>query len=75
MSVETPQPPYNASDPQAIFLNSTCMDLLTIELVPMAHRLAEELLAKNSDEEEYREATFRRLETLGYRVGQGVAER
>lgn len=81
MSFETPLPPYNASDPLATFLNASCMDLLLIELVPMAYRLADELAlpgpdgVKAVDEDEMREAAFRRLETLGYRVGQGLVER
>lgn len=81
MSFETPLPPYNANDPYASFLNASCMDLLLIEMVPMAYRLAEELAVlgtdgvKRVDEEEQREAAFRRLELLGYRVGQGLVER
>lgn len=81
MSFETPLPPYNASDPYATFLNASCMDLLLIEMVPMAYRLASELAIpdqhglKPIDEDEQREAAFRRLETLGYRVGQGLVER
>ena len=51
------------------------MDLLLIEMVPMAYRLANELSSKNADEDEHREAAFRRLESLGYRVGQGLVER
>ncbi|KAL8923398.1 MAG: hypothetical protein Q9172_003147 [Xanthocarpia lactea] len=85
MSFETPLPPYNASDPHATFLNSSCFDLLLIEMVPLAHRLAQQLLDERSgtgsgsaqvmDEEEQREAVFRRLDALGYRVGQGLVER
>lgn len=81
MSFETPLPPYNASDPYATFLNASCMDLLLIEMVPMAYRLASELATpgqggvKPLDEDEHREAALRRLETLGYRVGQGLVER
>ena len=81
MSFETPLPPYNASDPYATFLNASCMDLLLIEMVPMAYRLASELATpgqdgvKAVDEDDQREAAFRRLETLGYRVGQGLVER
>lgn len=43
----------------------------------MAERMAQELSAPDErmDEEEQREATFYRLESLGYRVGQGLAER
>ena len=81
MSFETPLPPYNASDPYATFLNASCMDLLLIEMVPMAYRLAGELAILGQegiqpiDEDEQRQAAFRRLETLGYRVGQGLVER
>ncbi|KKZ64985.1 hypothetical protein EMCG_09111 [[Emmonsia] crescens] len=77
MSFDTPLPPFNASDPHARFLSASCLDLLLIELVPMAERLAEELSGVEGklDEEEHREATFYRLETLGFRVGQGLAER
>lgn len=67
-----------ASDPHAPLLNASCLDLLLIELVPMAERLAKELSTtddKQADEEEIRETTFFRLESLGYRVGQGLAER
>lgn len=43
----------------------------------MAERLAKELSAddKTPDDDEIRETTFFRLESLGYRVGQGLAER
>ena len=81
MSFETPLPPYNASDPHATFLNASCLDLLLIELVPMAHRIASEPPVHLKDgeklleEEEQKEAAFRRLESLGYRVGQGLVER
>ena len=81
MSFETPLPPYNASDPYATFLNASCLDLLLIEMVPMAYRLASELSVpvrdsiRSVDEDEKREAAFRRLDTLGYRVGQGLVER
>ncbi|MCJ1294655.1 Trafficking protein particle complex subunit 33 [Xylographa carneopallida] len=50
-------------------------------MVPMAYRMASELSVRTGDgkaapdEEEQREAAFRRLETLGYRVGQGLVER
>ena len=40
MSFETPLPPYNASDPYATFLSSSLFDLLMIEMVPLAYRLA-----------------------------------
>ncbi|KAI4167032.1 MAG: hypothetical protein LQ343_007534 [Gyalolechia ehrenbergii] len=50
-------------------------------MVPLAHRLAAESTvgrkvgSKAYDEEEQSEAAFRRLDTLGYRVGQGLVER
>ena len=77
MSFETPVPPFNASDPNARFLNVTCLDLILIELVPMAARMAQELSGPNGklDDEEQREALFYKLETWGYRVGQGLVER
>lgn len=99
MSFDTPVPSYSASDPHATFLNSSCLDFLLIELVPLAQRLASELAVSSApkdsgggggvtsagggsvvageelDEEEEREAVFYRLEMLGYRVGQGLAER
>ncbi|KAI9677587.1 MAG: Trafficking protein particle complex subunit 33 [Caeruleum heppii] len=43
MSFDTPLPPYNAADPHATFLNASCLDLLLIELVPMAGRLGREM--------------------------------
>lgn len=77
MSFDTPLPPFNASDPYATFLNFSCLDFLLIELVPMAYRLANELSLSETklDDDEEREAAFYRLEMLGYRVGQGLAER
>lgn len=43
----------------------------------MAERLAQEFSGSDRklEDDEQREATFYRLETLGYRVGQGLAER
>lgn len=81
MSFETPLPPYNASDPHAIFLNASCFDFILIEVVSLAQRMAEDLAktsehsTKSSDGEVHRDVVFRRLETLGYRVGQGLVER
>lgn len=81
MSFETPLPPFRASDPHATFLNSSCIDLLLIEMVPMAYRLAGELILPvqdnltSSDGEDQAKAAFRRLDTLGHRVGQGLVER
>lgn len=48
MSFDSPLPPYNASDPTATFLNSSCLDLLMIELVPMAYRVVNEVDAAAS---------------------------
>ncbi|KAL8795987.1 MAG: hypothetical protein Q9195_001563 [Heterodermia aff. obscurata] len=121
MSFDTPLPPYNATDPHATFLNSSCLDLLLIELVPMAYRIADELSQREysntietglvrmktgvgagsvkgggggggggstltgtatgtgaeeeEDGERRREGAYRRLDALGYRVGQGIVER
>ncbi len=118
MSFESVMPPYNASDPNASFLSSSCLDFLLIELVPMAYRVTNELEAasdaataaaalphgsaasapapsapaapsvsstalggtgtadsRKMDEDEERDAVFFRLESLGYRVGQGLVER
>ncbi len=82
MSFETPLPPFRASDPHATFLNSSCLDLLLIEMVPMAYRLAGELIVPVQDnltssdgEDQSSEAAFSRLDTLGHRVGQGLVER
>ncbi|EKD13468.1 uncharacterized protein L3040_008665 [Drepanopeziza brunnea f. sp. 'multigermtubi'] len=43
MSFDSPLPPYNASDPTATFFNVSCLDLLMIELVPMAYRVVNEV--------------------------------
>ncbi|PLB49536.1 BET3 family protein [Aspergillus steynii IBT 23096] len=64
-------------EPNARVLNTSCLDFLLIELVPMAERLTKELAVEEKllDDDEVRETTFFRLESLGYRVGQGLAER
>ncbi len=49
MSFDAPLPPFNASDPSATFLNSSCLDLLLIELVPMAYRVVNEVDAAGLD--------------------------
>ncbi|KAK2731958.1 Trafficking protein particle complex subunit 33 [Myotisia sp. PD_48] len=100
MSLDSPTPTL---DPHARYLNSSCLDLLLIELVPMAERIIRQLEAPDSstesssspqndaipekekdkekpsivgmDDEEFREATYFRLEALGYRVGLGLVER
>lgn len=40
MAFDAPLPPYNASDPLATFFNVSCLDLLLIEMVPLAERMA-----------------------------------
>ncbi|KAL9108940.1 MAG: hypothetical protein Q9227_006336 [Pyrenula ochraceoflavens] len=99
MSFDTPIPPYNASDPHATFLSASCLDLLLIEIVPMAERLARHAsgvdaevqhhgsaqtdgsltgasgMRTDGDDERVRDAMFWRLDSLGYRVGQGLSER
>jgi hypothetical protein len=42
-SFDQPLPPYNASDPNATFVGTSCLDFLLIEIVPMAYRIANEL--------------------------------
>ncbi|TRX91313.1 hypothetical protein FHL15_007735 [Xylaria flabelliformis] len=46
-SFDAPLPPYNASDPTATFMGTSCLDFLLIELVPMAYRLTNELEGVN----------------------------
>ncbi|KAI1105880.1 transport protein particle component [Jackrogersella minutella] len=48
MSFDQPLPPFNASDPNATFLSTSCLDFLMIELVPMTYRVASELDAAAS---------------------------
>ncbi|KAI1460723.1 transport protein particle component [Annulohypoxylon moriforme] len=48
MSFDQPLPPFNASDPNASFLSTSCLDFLMIELVPMTYRVANELDAAAS---------------------------
>ncbi|KAI8966868.1 transport protein particle component [Daldinia sp. FL1419] len=47
-SFDQPLPPFNASDPSASFLSTSCLDFLMIELVPMAYRVANELDAPDA---------------------------
>ncbi|CAJ2509900.1 Uu.00g058000.m01.CDS01 [Anthostomella pinea] len=49
MSFDQPMPPFNAGDPSATFVGTSCLDLLLIELVPMAYRIANELDAAAAD--------------------------
>lgn len=48
-SFDQPLPPYNASDPTATFVGTSCLDFLLIELVPMAYRIANELEEASDD--------------------------
>lgn len=81
MASEASDPHLHASDPDATFINASCLDMLLIEMVPMAYRLTTELGAPGyeegteADDEDTRDAAFQRLEALGYRVGQGLVER
>lgn len=81
MSLEYPTFPPNLADPNACFVNASCIDLLLIELVPMAFRLADEFTAQphtpgsETDEDEHKDIVQGRLDSLGYRVGQGLVER
>lgn len=81
MSFETPLQPYNAADPHATYLNASCLELLLIELVPTAYRTTQDIAARSDladkplTEEEVKEGAYSRLETQGYRVGQGLVER
>ncbi|KAK3494530.1 trafficking protein particle complex subunit 6B [Neurospora hispaniola] len=49
MSFDTILPPYNASDPTARFLASSCLDFLLIELVPMAYRITNQLDSSSAE--------------------------
>jgi hypothetical protein len=51
MSFEAVMPPYNASDPTARFLSSSCLDFLLIEIVPLAYRITNELEAGAKEKE------------------------
>ena len=81
MSLENPPRQQNASDPHATFVGASCIDLLLIEMVPTISQLANDPYFRNrdgeneSDEEEEKEVARRRLESIGYRVGQGLVER
>ncbi|KAI1281269.1 BET3 family protein [Xylaria sp. FL0933] len=48
-SFDQPLPPYNASDPTATFVGTSCLDFLLIELVPMTYRIANELGEASDD--------------------------
>lgn len=65
----------------ATFVNASCLDFLLGEIVPMTDRVASMTKSKQGalGEEASRELSIedrrQRLESLGYRVGQGLAER
>jgi hypothetical protein len=59
------------SEPPIKYLSSSCFDFLLIELVPMAERIASEISGCDGNQD----TVFYRLESLGYRVGQGLTER
>jgi hypothetical protein len=69
MSFESPLPPYNATDPTANFLNSSCLDLLMIELVPMAYRIVNEV--DNAQQQENISLTVEGKEKAGSRSVSG----
>ncbi|KAL4958827.1 transport protein particle component-domain-containing protein [Aspergillus stella-maris] len=77
MSFDASSTTPNVSDPRDRLVGASCLDFLLIELVPMAERIAKDLAAEDRllDDEETKETAFFRLESLGYRVGQGLAER
>lgn len=52
MSFDPVMPPYNASDPTARFLSSSCLDFLLIELVPMTYRVTNQLEAVAREQED-----------------------
>ena len=70
----------------SVQINGTCLDLLLIELVPMASRMADRAVTEraylipSSDENDVLRADERRtaiqnhLDELGYRVGQAIVE-
>ncbi|KAL1628553.1 hypothetical protein SLS56_005785 [Neofusicoccum ribis] len=49
MSYETHPPPASVNDSGPGYINSSCMDFLLIELVPMAYRMAAELAAREDE--------------------------
>ncbi|KAL4944738.1 hypothetical protein BDV06DRAFT_76245 [Aspergillus oleicola] len=77
MSFDASSTTPNISDPGDRLVGASCLDFLLIELVPMTERIAKDLAAEDRllDDEETKETAFFRLESLGYRVGQGLAER
>jgi len=82
-------PPPGSSDPLNSFLSTTCLDLLLIEVVAQAKRLASQPLpladsifldtntpaTTELDDDAEKENMYYRLEPMGFRVGQGIAER
>jgi len=78
------------TDPETRLFAQSTFDLLLIELVPMAQRIASQIHAADQlaihghhapppaaeeDDDHLREAVYYRLERLGYRVGLGLIER
>lgn len=49
MAYEAHPPPTTATEPGTGYINSSCLDLLLIELVPMAYRMAAELAAREDE--------------------------
>ena len=49
MSFDTPNPPFNASDPHATYVNASCFDFLLIELVALAARISAELARRDEE--------------------------
>ncbi|RDA87256.1 hypothetical protein CP532_1355 [Ophiocordyceps camponoti-leonardi (nom. inval.)] len=79
MSLEPVMPPYNASDPSATFVSTSCFDFLLIEMVPLAKRLSSErkgsfptvnttTTSKNEDDEEEEEEEEERSEAAHFRL-------
>lgn len=78
-------------DPHAMFVSSSCMDLLLIEMIPIMKRLTlvtmsspqvprdlsseASSLAAIQHEDDEREAIYGKLELLGFKVGQRLVER
>jgi len=50
MALNPIDPPFTSSDPYATYVNTSCLDLLLIELVPMAYRIAAGLSAREQEQ-------------------------
>ncbi|KAH9883229.1 transport protein particle component [Xylariomycetidae sp. FL2044] len=66
-SFDQPLPPFNASDPSASFLSTSCLDFLLIELVPMTYRVTNEVdaLASESSSASSTSVTARQQQQTG----------